>query len=139
MYSSAPSVLSGRKLTSWTDSSTNPATTVTVGYDGDGRRITKTSSVSGTTVYVYDPAGDLAVEYRGAAASANGPVYLTTDHLGSTRLATNAGGCVAAHDYLPFGEEVPGGVGAVGGALLWTDGYYAEVHRAGAGCGEWAG
>ncbi len=102
------------RLTSWTDSSANPATAVTVGYDGEGRRITKTSSVSGTTVYVYDPAGNLAVEYGGAAPGANGPVYLTTDHLGSTRLATNGGGCVGAHDYLPFGEEVPGAWGRSG-------------------------
>ena len=32
---------------------------------------------------------------------------MTADHLGSTRLVTNAGGTpVACHDYLPFGEEL---------------------------------
>jgi RHS repeat-associated protein len=37
-----------------------------------------------------------------------GRSYLTTDHLGSTRLVTNSSGNVESrHDYLPFGKEVP--------------------------------
>ncbi len=36
--------------------------------------------------------------------------YLTWDHLGSTRLVTDAAGnVVARHDFLPFGEEIPSG------------------------------
>jgi RHS repeat-associated protein len=92
------------RMISWADSSTGA--TVVLGYDGDGRRVTKTSS-SGTTVYVYDPAGNLAVEYGGTPPAASGTLYLTQDHLGSTRLVTNSAGCVGAHDYLPFGEEIP--------------------------------
>src|SRR5262249_21626314 len=35
--------------------------------------------------------------------------YLTTDHLGSTRVVTDGnGGVKSRHDYLPFGEEIPG-------------------------------
>jgi RHS repeat-associated protein len=50
-------------------------------------------------------------EYGGPAS--NGATsYLTTDHLGSTRLVTDADKAVIArHDYLPFGEEI----GNVGG------------------------
>jgi hypothetical protein len=37
---------------------------------------------------------------------------LTTDHLGSTRVVTDSGRVLKArHDYLPFGEELPSGVG----------------------------
>ena len=43
---------------------------VTFTYDGDGRRVTKTSSLTGETTYVYDPAGNLAVEVGGQVAPA---------------------------------------------------------------------
>ena len=69
------------------------------------------------TYYVYGPDGQLAMEVGGGAppAGTTGTVWLTTDHLGSTRLVTKAGGtCVGAHDYLPFGEEVPVGWGRSG-------------------------
>jgi RHS repeat-associated protein len=103
------------RMTSWSDSSISPATTVLFSYDGDGRRVMKTGGTSGTTTYVYDPAGNLALEAGGVAAVA-ATSYLTADHLGSTRLVTNgSGGCVGAHDFLPFGEAIPGtwGRGAV--------------------------
>ena len=96
------------RLTGCTDA--NGGATAAFRYDGDGRRVTKTSA-AGTVIYVYDPAGNLAAESGGAPPSTTGPVYLTQDHLGSTRLVTNAGGCVGAHDYLPFGEEIPGAYG----------------------------
>jgi RHS repeat-associated protein len=75
-------------------------------YDGDGRRIGKWAS-SNATVYVYDTFGQLASEYSTAT---NAPpcttCYLSSDHLGSTRLVTDqSGNIVARHDYLPFGEE----------------------------------
>jgi RHS repeat-associated protein len=102
------------RMTSWADSAVS-GSGVTLTYDGDGRRIAKTSG-TGTTTYVYDPAGNLAVEVGGSSATGASTAYLTADHLGSVRLVTNASGaCVGAHDYLPFGEEIPGswGRGAV--------------------------
>ena len=93
------------RMVSWADSALGTSASFT--YDGDGRRLTKTAG-SLTTVYVYDPAGNLAVEYGGVAPGGTSTVYLTRDHLGSTRLVTTAGGgCAGAHDYLPFGEEIP--------------------------------
>jgi RHS repeat-associated protein len=61
-----------------------------------------------TTTYVYDATGNLAAEY----SSQPPPMpcqtcYLTTDHLGSTRVITSqTGGLVSRHDFLPFGEEL---------------------------------
>ena len=77
-------------------------------YDGDGRRVQKITS-SGTVTYVYDASGNLAAEYGGTATAA-GTQYLTTDHLGSTRMVTNqSGAATERHDYLPFGYELTGG------------------------------
>jgi RHS repeat-associated protein len=57
---------------------------------------------------VYDAAGQLAAEY-GPPTDA-GTKYLTSDHLGSTRLITDTGGLPArCYDYLPFGEEIANG------------------------------
>ncbi len=81
--------------------------TATYTYNGDGRRVTKTTS-GVTTTYVYDAKGDLASEY-----STQPPpppcltCYITTDHLGSTRVVTDENAAVTArHDFLPFGEEL---------------------------------
>jgi RHS repeat-associated protein len=83
----------------------NGATTHYV-YDGDGKRVMKWDG-SGAIVYVYDALGRLAAEYTTTAPQNNGISYLTTDHLGSTRVVTNdSGGVKARHDYLPFGEEM---------------------------------
>ena len=77
-------------------------------YDAEGRRVRK---VAGTaqTVFVYDGQGQLAAEYDSATSgSSPGIQYLTQDHLGSTRLITNAGGAATeCIDYLPFGSEIP--------------------------------
>ena len=82
-------------------------TTAQYDYDGFGRRVRKTVNGQATT-YVYDAAGQLAVEY-GSTTDA-GTNYLTADHLGSTRLITDARGSVArCYDYLPFGEEIGNG------------------------------
>jgi RHS repeat-associated protein len=85
----------------------------TYSYDGDGRRVKKTDS-SGTTVFVYNAGGQLIAEYTSVdPVSTNGLSYLTSDHLGSTRLVTDINGYVKArHDYLPFGEELPSNVGS---------------------------
>ncbi len=86
-------------------------TTTTYEYDGEGRRVLKT--VVGTvktvkTVYVYDAMGQLAAEYTDGSTE-SGRRYLTTDHLGSTRLVTDKdGNPVERMDYLPFGDRVPG-------------------------------
>jgi YD repeat-containing protein len=82
-------------------------------YDGDGRRVQKTSGT--TTTYVYDAQGELAAEYVIGTVPTPpcSTCYLTSDHLGSTRLMTDGhGNPVALHDYQPFGEEIPSGVAA---------------------------
>ena len=54
----------------------------------------------------------MIAEYSTAAPSGNGTSYLTTDHLGSTRVVTKPDATVKArYDYLPFGEELGAGVG----------------------------
>lgn len=79
-------------------------------YDADGRRIKKLVGAE-TTIFVYDAAGRMAAEYTiGVAANSNPQTsYLTSDTLGSLRVATNAAGqIIARHDYLPFGDEIIG-------------------------------
>jgi RHS repeat-associated protein len=72
--------------------------------------VTKTTG-SATTVFVYNITGQLIAEYGGSATN-GGVTYLTTDHLDSTRVVTDANQSVTArHDYLPFGEDI----GNVGG------------------------
>ncbi|MBV6495887.1 MAG: hypothetical protein JFAIHJKO_01001 [Pyrinomonadaceae bacterium] len=82
-------------------------------YDGDGKRIKKfVPSAGETTVFAYDASSKMVAEYStnvepAATAKVN---YLTTDHLGSPRINTDASGAVIArHDYHPFGEEIDGG------------------------------
>ena len=79
-------------------------------YDGDGHRVKKIDS-SGTTVFVYNAGGQLIAEYHSdpvpPPAGGGGTSYLTSDHLGSTRVVTKQDGTVKArYDYLPFGEEL---------------------------------
>ncbi len=72
----------------------------------------------------YDAAGQLAAEYASAAPPTPpcATCYLTADHLGSTRMVTDGttGQPVSLHDYLPFGEQIPPGVGPR--SSLYTDG-----------------
>jgi RHS repeat-associated protein len=66
-----------------------------------------------TTVYVYDAFGQLAAEYSNAGTTTPPctTCYLSYDHLGSIRMVTDQNGnVISRHDYLPFGEEIPGGV-----------------------------
>ena len=59
-------------------------------------------------MFVHDAFGNLAAEYNPPVAAACMTCYLSWDHLGSTRMVTDAGGnIVARHDYLPFGVEIP--------------------------------
>jgi RHS repeat-associated protein len=84
-------------------------------YDGDGRRSKRVvyDTSASTNIYVYDAQGRMAAEYTTPAPSRGGGTnYLTADHLGSTRMVTDqTGAAVARHDYLPFGEEIPSGIG----------------------------
>ena len=87
------------------------AVTTTYEYDGQGNRVKKIAP-SKTGIYVYDAFGKLAAEYSTVAPSDPGTHYPTVDHLGSTRLVTDAIGAeIERRDYLPFGEEVPSTVG----------------------------
>ena len=85
--------------------------TETLAYDGAGHRVAKTMP-SGQTVYVYDAFDQLAAEYSTVVPSVQPctTCYLSMDHLGSTRLVTDANAnVVTRHDFLPFGEELPPG------------------------------
>jgi RHS repeat-associated protein len=71
---------------------------------------------------VYDALGQLAAEYSTAANSSPcATCYLSYDHLGSVLMVTDQNaGVVARHDYLPFGEEIPGG--SAGRNSQWSAG-----------------
>jgi YD repeat-containing protein len=91
------------------DATTANSPTTTYTYDGEGRRVTKNWN-SQVTTFVYDAFGNLAAEYGGPPNTSVGTQYLTTDHLGSTRLVTDSSGAaVKCYDYLPFGEEIGNG------------------------------
>ena len=83
-------------------------------YDGDGHRVKKIDS-SGTTVFMYNAGGQLIAEYASGTPSGGGTSYLTSDHLGSTRVVMKSDGSAARHDYLPFGEEISSTIGGRGG------------------------
>jgi RHS repeat-associated protein len=91
-------------------SNTSPGMQATYLYDGDGKRVVEYINGARTT-FVYDAMGALAAEYDGFSPSSVPctTCYLSTDHLGSTRLVTDQNAnVVARHDYLPFGEEIQG-------------------------------
>jgi RHS repeat-associated protein len=81
-------------------------------YDAMGLRVKKSSPL-GTVVYVgsvYEDRGGAVTKYyfaggaRVARRDANGTSHLHADHLGSTRLVTNASGAeVKRYDYAPWG------------------------------------
>jgi RHS repeat-associated protein len=79
-------------------------------YDGDGKRIKKVvPATQETTIFVYDASGKMVAEYSTQVASQQDAKvsYLTSDHLGSPRINTDANGqVIARHDYQPFGEEI---------------------------------
>lgn len=84
---------------------------ITVGeyfYDGDGKRVKKTVG-SEVTIFVYDASDKMVAEYSTTVApQAQARIsYLTSDHLGSPRITTDAVGNVfSRRDFLPFGEEI---------------------------------
>jgi RHS repeat-associated protein len=76
------------------------------------------------TVYVYDIGGKLVAEYSSGAASVPPchTCFLSTDHLGSTRLVTDENGTtVSRHDYIPFGEEIAANTGGRDGTFGTQD------------------
>jgi RHS repeat-associated protein len=87
-------------------------------YDGNGHRVMKLNCPSAApcgysdsevtiNLYVYDSSGDLAAEYTTGSVTAVGTMFLTQDHLGSTRATTDGNQNVTArYDYLPFGEQI---------------------------------
>jgi RHS repeat-associated protein len=93
-------------------------------YNGDGKRVKKISSTE-ITVFVYDGGGQLAEEYSTATTSSPATSYLTTDHLGSTRIITDGlGAVVARKDFSAFGDET-----AATGQRTTALGYKAENIR----------
>ncbi|MBV9760502.1 MAG: RHS repeat protein [Acidobacteriaceae bacterium] len=82
-------------------------------YNGEGKRVEKNLSNGQKIVYVYDALGKLAAEYdlQNPGTPPCSTCYLTYDHLGSLRMVTDANAnVIARHDYIPFGEEIPGGI-----------------------------
>jgi RHS repeat-associated protein len=75
-----------------------------------GKRIEKFVPSSGeTTIFVYDTSGKMVAEYSTIVESQSTAKvsYLTTDHLGSPRILTDANGNVTSRrDFHPFGEEI---------------------------------
>ena len=94
-------------------------------YDGSGARVKKFVPGTGeTTVFVYDAGGALAAEYSTIVAPVQEATtsYLTTDHLGSPRVITDAsGGVIARRDFMPFGEELGVGVGSRSESLKYSN------------------
>jgi len=95
-------------------------------YDGDGKRVKKLVPSTGElTVFVYDAAGKQVAEYSTIVANSTDAKvnYLTSDHLGSPRINTDAkGAIISRHDYHPFGEEIDGTGGRTAG-LNYGDDY----------------
>ena len=95
-----------------TATSTSPSLNATYVYDGIGQRVMKVIAGGATTIYVHDAFGNLAAEYTNGTTAAPPctTCYFSWDHLGTTRMITDASSTIQArHDYLPFGPEIPSG------------------------------
>jgi RHS repeat-associated protein len=93
------------------DANGNPASTIgEYFYDGDGKRVKKfVPSTGETTIFVYDASGKMLAEYSTIVEppSMAKVSYLTSDHLGSPRILTDASGnVISRRDFHPFGEEI---------------------------------
>jgi RHS repeat-associated protein len=93
------------------DANGNPIATISeYFYDGDGKRVKKfVPSTGETTIFVYDASGKMLAEYSTQVAQPSEAKvsYLTTDHLGSPRILTDANGqLISRRDFYPFGEEI---------------------------------
>jgi RHS repeat-associated protein len=106
-------------------------------YDANGRRTLAVTGDGKATEFIYDAAGNPALEYARSLGPGVIPTpqcatcYVTTDHLGSTRVVTDGSGCaVFRQDYLPFGEAILASgtdarLQATGGTVCGTNGYVA--------------
>lgn len=86
---------------------TGPRSTPSYGYDGESRRVKRTSFGT-TTFYVYDATGELAAEH-GAVSTTSGRQYLKVDPLASTRVVVDANQAVLAgqkQDHMRFGGSL---------------------------------
>jgi RHS repeat-associated protein len=85
------------------------ANNVTIGtyyYDGNGRRVKKSTALE-TTIFVYDAGGILVAEYSTKLSPNPTVSYLSIDNLGTPRVITNKQGeVVSRRDYMPFGEDL---------------------------------
>lgn len=100
-----------RQIQFFTSANSSTAPDATYAYDGEARRVKKTSGQF-ETIYVYDATGRLAAEYSSEPSVSANVSYLTADHLGSPRIITDEGGqVVSRHDYRGFGEEVSSAYG----------------------------
>jgi RHS repeat-associated protein len=107
-------------------------------YDGEGKRVRKL--IGENIRMIYGISGELLSEYNGTTGAiqkeyiygANGLTatiessntqYLTEDHLGSPRIATNSSGAVTLRkDFKPFGEEITAGTGGRSAGQGWGAG-----------------
>ncbi len=90
----------------------------TYSYDGDGKRVKKKAD-GVETIFVYNASGQLVAEYSTQISTAPKASYLTADHLGSPRIATDGiGTVISRHDYLAFGDEVTETLGNIGGRTI---------------------
>jgi RHS repeat-associated protein len=79
-------------------------------YDGEGKRVRKVVSGSNETIFVYNASGQMVAEYSNVLPEKPRLSYLTFDHLGSPRIATDERGrVISRHDYMAFGEEIMAG------------------------------
>ncbi len=112
-------------------SSSMPGSTLATNtYDADGHRVMKVAG-SETTVYVYNPQGELAAEYTTGATTTPCATtcYLMTDHLGSTRMQTDtSGNQIQLFDYAPFGETLGNSGGRDG---RWAGYQQSGIHFTG--------
>jgi RHS repeat-associated protein len=82
--------------------------TTTYTYDGLNRQ-TKVTTPDGAIAASSYSAQTAAIE--NASTNPCGTCYLSYDHLGTVRMVTDpVFASITRHDYLPFGDEIPGGV-----------------------------
>jgi len=100
-------------------------------FDAGGQRVGIQVGGSLTNVFVYDVMGKLVAEYN-TTQSNGGTQYVFSDQQGSPRTITdNQGVVVSRHDYLPFGEEIPGNVGLRNGVPAYGGNESAREKYAG--------
>ncbi|WP_321470786.1 RHS repeat-associated core domain-containing protein [uncultured Paludibaculum sp.] len=104
----------------------NSITTV-MSYDGEGHQIKKVTDAH-TTLFVYGVDGGLIQEYDSRPPTESGVRYLAQDSLGSTRMVFDGvGNPVRCLDYLPYGEQIPQGLGAGRAGACWATGEDPKV------------